>query len=149
MKVILLQDVKKIGKKDQIVNVADGYARNYLIPNKLAVLASGKGREILEDEKKDRQLEHEKNREEAMELAKRLEKITLRFDVKTGKDGRVFGSVSTKQIEERMRREHNIKIDKRKFKSNHAITMLGYSTVEVLIYDDIYGAFKVILAENN
>lgn len=149
MKVILLQDVKKIGKKDQIVDVADGYARNYLIPNKLAVLASGKGREILADEKMDRQIEHEKKREEAKELVDTLSKITLRFDVKTGKDGRVFGSVSTKQIEERMRREHNIKIDKRKFKNNRAITMLGYSTVEVLIYDDIYGSFKVLLAEKN
>lgn len=149
MKVILLQDVKKIGKKDQIVDVSDGYARNYLIPNKLAVLASGKGREILAEEKMDRQVEHDKKREEAKAIVERLAKITLRFDVKTGKDGRVFGSVSTKQIEERMNKEHKIKIDKRKFKNNSAITMLGTSVVEVLIFDDIVGTFKVLLAENN
>ena len=149
MKVILLQDVKKIGKKDEIVDVADGYARNFLFPKKLAVLASEKGREILAEEKLDRKIDHEKKREEAKAIAEQLEKITLRFDVKVGKDGRVFGSVSTKQVEERMKKEHGIALDKRKFKRTVPIAVLGTITLEVTIFDDVVGSFKVQLAEIN
>lgn len=145
MKVILLKDVKKLGKKDEIIDVADGYARNYLFPNRLAVLASEKGREILAEEKLDRQKEHERKREEAKELAKALESLTLKFDVKTGKDGRVFGSVSTKQIEERLRKQHNINVDKRKFKPNSPLSMIGTNRVEIGLYDDVSGTLNVVL----
>ena len=145
MKVILLKDVKKIGKKDEIVDVADGYARNYLIPNGLAVLASEKGREILASEKQERKDAHEKNRKDAKKLAKKLEKIVLDFDVKTGKDGRVFGSVSTKQIEDKLKKEHEIVVDKRKFKPNKPISSIGLNKVEVTIYDDVKGIITVRL----
>ncbi len=145
MKVILLKDVKKIGKKDEIVNVADGYARNYLIPNGLAVGASEKGREILAQEKTDRKAEHEKMRQDAMKVAQKLEGIVLQFDVKAGKDGRVFGSVSTKQVEEKLNREHKIKLDKRKFKPSSPIGTLGFNKIEATIYDDVTGTITVKL----
>lgn len=145
MKVILLKDVKKIGKKDEIVDVADGYARNYLIPNGLAVLASSKGREILKQEKTDRKIEHEKKREEAKKVAQKLEKIVLEFDVKAGEGGRVFGSVSTKQIEEKLKKQHKITVDKRKFKPSAPVNTLGFNKIEVTIYDDVTGTITVKL----
>lgn len=149
MKVILLKDVKKIGKKDEIVDVADGYARNYLIPNGLAVLASSKGREILKQEETDRKVEHEKKREEAKQLAKKLDKIVLEFDVKAGEGGRVFGSVSTKQIEERLKKQHKITVDKRKFKPNSPVNTLGFNKIEATIYDDVTGTITVKLNQIN
>ncbi|HLV50212.1 MAG TPA: 50S ribosomal protein L9 [Erysipelothrix sp.] len=145
MKVILLKDVKKIGKKDEIVDVADGYARNYLIPNGLAVLASSKGREILKQEKTDRKIEHERKRDEAKKLAEKLEKIVLEFDVKAGEGGRVFGSVSTKQIEEKLKKQHKINVDKRKFKPSSPVNTLGFNKIEVTIYDDVTGTITVKL----
>ena len=116
MKVILLKDVKKLGKRDDIVEVADGYARNFLFPGKLAVAASDKGKEILAHQQEAHAQEIKKEKEKAQALAKKLESIRLEFKVKVGDNGRVFGSVSTKQVEEVLSKEHGIKVDKRKFK---------------------------------
>ena len=98
MRVILKQDVKKVGKKGDIVNVADGYARNFLIARGLAVAETKKSLEILSDQKAVEAAEEAKREEEARETAARLEKMMLTFQVKSGKEGKVFGSVSTKQI---------------------------------------------------
>ena len=149
MKVILLKDVKKIGKKDEIVNVADGYARNFLLPNGLAVLASEKGREILSSQKQDRKEEHERKREEAKVVAKQLEKITLEFEVKASEDGRVSGSVSTKQVEEKLKKAHNITVDKRKFKPSSPINTLGFNKIEATIFDDVVGVITVKLNQKS
>ncbi|NLW15218.1 MAG: 50S ribosomal protein L9 [Erysipelothrix sp.] len=145
MKVILLKDVKKIGKKDEIVEVSDGYGRNYLIPNKLAVIASSTGRQILKNEETDREAAHQQRIAEAQEVAKKLEKITLNFEIKVGKDGRTFGSISTKQIEEKLLKEHNIKLDRRKFKPSKALTSLGLNKLEASIYDSVTGILQVQL----
>lgn len=147
MKVILLQDIKKLGKKDQIINVADGYARNYLIPNKLAVIASETSREVLTDQKEQRAHDHQLEIEKAQVVAKKLETITLEFEVKMGKGGRVFGSVSTKQIEDKLQKEHGIKLDKRKFKPSSPVSSLGYSTITATIFDTVTGTIKVHLKE--
>ncbi|MFQ6792698.1 50S ribosomal protein L9 [Thomasclavelia sp.] len=147
MKVILLQDVKKLGKKGQVVKVADGYGQNYLIKNKLAVLETVSSRKILENEK---QLEHEKdleNQKAAKELAKKLEGITLEFTLKSGKDGKTFGSVSTKQIVEQLREKYDIRIDKRKFIEAHPIGALGYTKLKVDLYKGIIGTITVHLKE--
>ena len=98
MKVILLSDVSKVGKKGAIVEVADGYARNFLIRNRLAVQATAKSLEILDEQKVQAKLNEKEMEAQARETAAKLEKIMLQFSVKSGKEGRVFGSVSTKQI---------------------------------------------------
>ena len=127
------------------MEVADGYARNYLIPNKLAVLASNHGREILADQKKDRQREHEDHILDAKKLAEKIESLELSFDVKVGKDGRVFGSVSTKQIEAALKNQHDIIVDKRKFKPSGPVQNLGTNRIEVGLYDSVTASLKVIL----
>lgn len=147
MKVILLQDVRKLGKKGDIVKVADGYGQNYLIKNKLAVLETDATRKVVENEK---QLAHEedlKKQEEAKQLAKRLEEMTLEFTLKSGKDGKTFGSVSTKQIVEQLREKHDIRIDKRKFIDAHPIGALGYTKLKVELYKGIIATITVHLKE--
>ena len=147
MKVILLQDVRKLGKKGDIVKVADGYGQNYLIKNKLAVLETNATRKVVENEK---QLAHEedlKRQDDAKQLAKRLEDITLEFSLKSGKDGKTFGSVSTKQIVEQLREKYDIKIDKRKFIDAHPIGALGYTKLKVDLYKGIIATINVHLKE--
>ena len=147
MKVILLQDVRKLGKKGDIVKVADGYGQNYLIKNKLAVLETNATLKVVENEK---QLAHEedlKRQDDAKQLAKRLEDITLEFSLKSGKDGKTFGSVSTKQIVEQLREKYDIKIDKRKFIDAHPIGALGYTKLKVDLYKGIIATITVHLKE--
>lgn len=147
MKVILLQDVRKLGKKGDIVKVADGYGQNYLIKNKLAVLETDATRKVVENKK---QLAHEedlKKQDEARQLAKRLEEMTLEFSLKSGKDGKTFGSVSTKQIVEQLREKYDIKIDKRKFIDAHPIGALGYTKLKVDLYKGIIATITVHLKE--
>ena len=147
MKVILLQDVRKLGKKGDIVKVADGYGQNYLIKNKLAVLETNATRKVVENEK---QLAHEedlKRQDDAKQLAKRLEDITLEFSLKSGKDGKTFGSVSTKQIVEQLREKYDIKIDKRKMELAQPIRSMGYVNVPVKLHNEVSAKIRVHIAE--
>ena len=114
MKVILLKDVKKLGKKDAIVDVSDGYAANYLFPNHLAVPVTNKSKEILNKQQEDARIAEENAKISAQQLAKQLENIEVLFTAKVGKDGKMFGSISLKQIEEEMLKQNNIQIYKRK-----------------------------------
>ena len=98
MKVILLADVKKLGKKDQTIEVSDGYAVNFLFPRKLAVQVTKKSVEVLENQQEERKENEAKAKAEAQELAKRLDEITLPFKVKTGREGKLFGAISLKQV---------------------------------------------------
>ena len=147
MKVILLEDVKKVGKKGDIVNVADGYGQNFLIKNNLAVIANAKGRAILDQQKKEVELQEEAKKEEAMEILRKLEKITLEFALSSGKDGRVFGSISTKQIVAELLKDYDIKVDKRKIKLDQPINTLGMNKVKVELYKNVIGEIKVHISE--
>lgn len=145
MKVILLSDVKNIGKKDQLVNVADGYARNFLFPKRLAVEATAKSLEILKHQKAEVEQENQQHKDEAQALAKKLETIVIEFPVKTGENGRVFGSVSTKAVVEQLDKQHGIKIDKRKIKDSQPLNLLGLNTIEVELYKGVSGKISVRL----
>jgi len=145
MKVILLSDVPKVGKKGEIKEVADGYARNFLIARGLAVMASGTSKKILEKQKEEEAELDAQRREEARQLAKVLEQKLLTFTVKA-KNGKVSGSVSTKQIEEELKKE-GIVIDKRKIKDNAPLNELGTFDVRVELYKDVIGKIKVRLIE--
>ena len=147
MKVILTQDVKKVGKKGEIVNVADGYGQNFLIKNKLAVLATAHGKEIVAQNKEQERLQDLENKKKAEELKAVLEGITLEFYLSSGKDGKTFGSVSTKNIAEELLKNNDIKIDKRKFINARPIQALGYTRLEIELYKDVIATIKVHLQE--
>ena len=143
MKVILLKDVKNVGKKDEIVEVSDGYGRNYLLRNKLAVLASEKSMEILSDQKRQQQAFLEEKKQEAIALKEKIEKIVLTFQIKSGKDGKLFGSVSTVKICELMQKQYNIALDKRKFIDKENITSLGTYDLKIELFKDVIATVKV------
>lgn len=147
MKVILLKDVKGIGKKSEIVNVKDGYGANYLIPNRLAVMYSEKSQEILNQQKKAEADNIERLKAEARETAKKLETIVLEFSAKGSGDGRMFGTISTKQIETELREKHKIEIDKRKFVDKQLVDHFGYSKLTIELYKGITGVIAVHVSE--
>ncbi len=141
MKVILKSDVKKVGKKGEIVDVSDGYARNFLIARGLAVPSTEKSLEILAAEKQVEQEEDHRKTVEAEALKKRLEEMTFDFHVKSGAEGRVFGSVSTKQIVEELMKA-GIKVDKRKILDTAPIVSLGVTKVRVDLYKGVIGTIN-------
>ena len=147
MKVILKEDVKKLGKKGDIVTVADGYGQNFLIKNNLAVLATEYGKELVAKEKEEARLKDLENKKEAEALKERLETLTLEFALSSGKNGRTFGSVSTKNLAEELLKRHDIKIDKRKFINAHPIQALGYTQLKIELYKGVIATIKVHLHE--
>ena len=142
MKVILLADVKKVGKKDQTVEVSDGYANNFLFPRKLAVPLSKKSAEVLENQQEERKELAAKMKADAESLAKKLEGITLTFKVKTGREGKLFGAVSLKQVAEELAKQ-GIEIDKRKFIDKGPLDELGYHHISVELYKGVIGKVHV------
>ncbi len=143
MRVILLEDVKKQGKKGQIINVKDGYG-NYLITNKLAVLETKGSKKVLDQQNKKAKEEELENLKSCQELKKELEKTTLTFKVNTGKDGKVFGSISSKQIVSKLK-EKNINIDKRKINIDIPINTLGTTIVNINLHKEVIAKLKVKL----
>lgn len=141
MKVILLSDVKKVGKKGEIVDVSDGYARNFLIARKLAVQESSQSKSILAKEQAENKAHQAQLKAEAEALKEELSHKIFTFAVKIGEMGRVFGSVSTKQIADELAKQ-GYKIDKRKILDTHPITVLGVTNVKVELYKDVIGEIK-------
>ena len=147
MEVILLADVKKVGKKNQTVNVSDGYANNFLFKQHLAVPVSKKSVEILENQKETARIELENQKKEAEKLAETLKGITLEFKAKVGKDSKLFGSISLKQVEEEMKAKHNIIIDKRKFIDKGPLDMLGLYRLRIELFKGVIGEVQVHIGE--
>ena len=147
MKVILLKDVKKVGKKDQVIEVSDGYANNYLIKNKLAVQYTKTSNQILANQKEAERLEFEKNQAEARELAEKLKGITLEFTLKSGTNGRCFGNITFKQIEEKLLNEYSLQIDKRKFVEKKPLDAFGMYRLEIELFKGVKGIVNVHVKE--
>ena len=134
MKVILLKDVKGVGKKDQVVEVSSGYANNFLFPRKLAVMQTETSSAILKQNQEDEKKRQEQLKQDAIKLKATLANITLEFKAKTGKDGKMFGSISIKQVADQLKSQYHIDIDKRKFVDKIAIDTLGYVVLKNELY---------------
>ena len=147
MKVIFLKDVKGKGKKGEVQNVSDGYARNYLLKNNLAQEATPGNLKALEGKKRKQQQIEQQEKEDAMELKDTLAELTVEIKAKSGKDGRLFGSITSKQIAEQLEKQHGHKIDKRKIELDQPIRSLGYTNVPVKLHPEVSGSIKVHVAE--
>ncbi|MBQ2872859.1 MAG: 50S ribosomal protein L9 [Bacilli bacterium] len=144
MKVIFIKDLKKQGKVNEIKEVSDGYAINFLIKNGYAVKYTKTSNEILNTNLKNKAIEEEKNIEEANKLKKELEKLELTFSVKAGKDGRTFGTISTKQIAQNLN-ELGHKIDKKQIKEELPLNVLGTHYVKIALHKKVECELKVVL----
>ena len=125
MKVILLKDVKGTGVKGDVVNVSDGYARNFLFPKGLAVEATKSNLNELKNKERAQQKRIEQEKQEARELAKKISDITLVIKAKSGENGKLFGSVTNKEIAQELKKQHNITIDRKKIVLDEPIKQLG------------------------
>ncbi len=151
MKIILLTDVKGVGKKGQTIDAKDGFAMNYLIPRKLAVISTDTNQKILAKNNAEEEARQQALKKEAQELAKRLENINVEFKAKVGSDGRMFGSISPKQIEEGLQKQWGITIDKRKFVDKYPANALGYTRLKIELYKgsagEVIGTVNVHISE--
>ena len=147
MKVVFLKDVKGKGKKGEVKNVADGYAQNFLIKNGYAVEASNQAMSQLEGQKKLDEKNAAAELQAAKDLKAKLEELTVEIKAKSGEGGRLFGSVSTKQIADTLQKKYGFKIDKRKMECNDGIRSLGFTNVPVKLHQDVKATLKVHVIE--
>ena len=143
MKVLLLQDVKGQGKKDQIVDVSDGYARNFIFPKKLAVVADNKAINEVKNKEASKQYKIETEKAAARAIAEKLSEITLKIQTGAGADGRLYGSVTSKDIAEALSKQYGITIDKRKIVMPDPIKAYGTYNFDVRLYPEIVGKVRV------
>ena len=143
MKVILKENIKGVGKKDQIINASDGYARNYLFPKNLAVEANNANMSKLKAKNDSAQYKKDQEKEEAKQIAEKLKKITIKVEVRAGENGKIFGGVSSKEIAENLEAQHKIKIDKKKINLKETIKTLGVQNIEIKLYEGIIRHLKV------
>lgn len=147
MKVIFLKDVKGKGKKGEVKNVADGYAHNFLIKQGLAIEANNSNISSLDAQKKKEEKAAAQELAEAKKLKEVLDKITVELKAKAGEGGRLFGSITTKQVAEELQKKHGIKIDKRKMELDDAIRTLGHTKVPVKLHHEVTAALTVSVTE--
>lgn len=151
MKIILLADVKGVGKKGMTVDAKDGFAKNFLIPRGLAVISTDSNQKILAKNNAEEDARQQALKKKAEELAKRLEHINVEFKAKVGSDGRMFGAISPKQIEEGLKAQWNIIIDKRKFIDKYPANALGYTRLKIELYKgsagEVIGTVNVHISE--
>lgn len=143
MKVILLDNIKGVGKKDEVINASDGYARNYLLPKKLAVEANAENMSKLNNKKEAANYRKDVEKQNAEELAKKLKGIMLKIKVKAGENGKIFGGVTAKEISENLKSQYNFDIDKKKIELKETIKTLGSFNVSVKLFEGITASIRV------
>ena len=143
MKVILKENIKWVGKKDEIVNASDGYARNFLLPKNLAVEANAENMSKLKARQDSKAFKKSQEKEEAKKIAEKLSKIQLKIPVKAGENGKIFGGVSAKEIAELLKENYKIEIDKKKIELKETIKTLGARTIQIKLYEGITGNLKI------
>ncbi len=147
MKVILCADVKGQGKKDQIIEVSDGYARNFLFPKKLAVAADAKAMNEARGKEEARQFKLKEEKAAAKALADKLSSVTVNIGASSGGDGRLYGSITSKDIAEKLKEQHKIDIDKRKLVLQENIKSYGTYEIDVKVYPEVSAKLKVTVSE--
>ncbi|MBF1043846.1 MULTISPECIES: 50S ribosomal protein L9 [Peptostreptococcus] len=147
MKVILLKDVKGTGKKGEVKEVSDGYARNFLIKKGVAVEASQANMKELDEKEKSKERKALIEYEEAVLLGKQMEEINIQIEVKAGEGGRLFGSITSKEIAEQLKKQKNLDIDKRKILMDEPIRTLGSTFVEIKLHQKVTTKIRVDVKE--
>ncbi len=145
MKVILTQDVKGQGKKDQVVEVSDGYARNFLLPKKLAIPADNSALNDVKNKEAAKQHKIDVEKQQAMETAKKLEAITVKMQYAAGPDKKLYGSVTSKDISDVLERDFGIQVDKRKITLTESIKSFGSFKADVKLYTGIVGKINIVV----
>ncbi len=143
MKVILLDNIKGVGKKDEVINASDGYARNFLFPKKLAVEANAENMAKLKGKQDSMSHKKEMEKEDAKKIVEKLKTIRPKMKIKTGENGKVFGGVTAKDISEILNKDYNINIDKKKIDLKESIKTLGVTKVSVKLYEGVIGEITV------
>ena len=143
MKVILLENIKNVGKKDEIINANDGYARNYLFPKKLGVEATKDNLAKLEAKQSSAKRKKALETEEAKKLAAKIEEVTLNISVKAGENGKIFGGVTSKEIAEALEKQHKIIVDKKKIDLKETIKTLGSFAIDVRLAEGVVAKLNI------
>lgn len=147
MQVILLEDVKNVGKKNEIVKVSDGYARNFILKKRLGVEATGQNLNELNKKLEKEQEQLKQLLEEAKQKKKDIENLSIKLSIKVGEGGKSFGSISAKEISDAMMEQHKVEIDKRKLLLDSPIKGVGTTEVKVKLHPEVVAMLKVIVEE--
>ena len=148
MKVILTQDIKSVGKKGQIIDASDGYARNFLLPKKMAVIADATNLNELKTKQDANKYKHDMTMANAKELSEKMKSFELVFKIKAGENGKIFGSITSKDIATELAKKYFVEVDKKKVCLNDAIKSLGVYNIEIKLFEGVSGTIKVnIVAE--
>ena len=148
MKVILTQDIKSVGKKGQIIDASDGYARNFLLPKKMAVIADATNLNELKTKQDANKYKHDMTMANAKELSEKMKSFELVFKIKAGENGKIFGSITSKDIATELAKKYFVEVDKKKICLDDAIKTIGVYNIEIKLFEGITGVLKVnVIAE--
>ena len=149
MKVILRADIKNVGRKDEVINASDGYARNFLFPRKLAVPADKENMSKLQAKQESKEYKRGLELEEAKKVANKLNEITLEIKTKSGENGKLFGSITSKEISQNLEEQYKIIVDKKKINLKEPIKNIGTTIVDIKLFEGVTAKLKVMIIEGN
>lgn len=149
MKVILCADIKNVGRKDEVINASDGYARNFLFPRKLAVPADKENMSKLQAKQESKEYKRGLELEEAKKVANKLNEITLKIKTKSGENGKLFGSITSKEISQNLEEQYKIIVDKKKINLKEPIKNIGTTIVDIKLFEGVTAKLKVMIIEGN